>query len=164
MADIVRSEIIVVDTVEYNDYGDMLFTDKGGGNHKITAKRISHFKDVILPESAVTLNFAMAYNKEFIWNAVPVAGELPPPTKPVPPQPQPGEPTPAELKATQPEKLKISDSDKFKEYVKLCSFCLSYAKDAIDALPTHTTPDGIIPLAEQFYDWYYEKVKIFLKG
>ena len=29
---IVRSEIVVVDTIDSNSYGDMLFTDKAGNN------------------------------------------------------------------------------------------------------------------------------------
>ena len=33
--EIVRSTVIVVGSVEYNDYGDLVFTDEAGNDYKI---------------------------------------------------------------------------------------------------------------------------------
>jgi hypothetical protein len=81
---IVRSEVVVIDTVGENDYGDLLFTDKTGTDHKIGEKRKRYF-DVIKPGAAVQLNYATAYGKEYIYNAVPVGDNLPPPVTPAKP-------------------------------------------------------------------------------
>ena len=85
MADIAitRSVSIVVNEVDYNNYGDMVFTDMEGNDYKISVKRVGFFKDIISPGKAVTLNYAMSpFGKEYIYNAKLVEGALPPPIKP----------------------------------------------------------------------------------
>ena len=75
--EITRSEVIVVASIEYNNYGDMVITDKEGKTYKIGEKRVHFFKDTLAVDMASKLNFASAYNKEYIYNATPVEGELP---------------------------------------------------------------------------------------
>lgn len=87
---IVRSEIVVVDTVDSNSYGDMLFTDKAGKSYKVGNKRVQYFENVIIPGVAVELNYATAYKKEYIYNAVQVA--IPKEVEPLEPEPQIDEP------------------------------------------------------------------------
>lgn len=81
-AKITRSIVITVNTVDHNSYGALIFTDKEGTEYKVSDKRAKFFDEIILPDRAVQLNFAVAYEKEYIYNAKPVEGELPPPTKP----------------------------------------------------------------------------------
>lgn len=81
MPDITRKQVIVVDTVESNDYGDMLFTDKEGKNYKIGSKRVEYFLGIITEGVAVELSYSTAYNKEYIYSAVQVKDGLPPPTQ-----------------------------------------------------------------------------------
>lgn len=69
---IVRSVDIVVDKVDYNSYGDMVFTDTEGNERKVGAKRLSYFKNEIIPDKAVRLNYIMSsFGKEYIYNAIP---------------------------------------------------------------------------------------------
>lgn len=83
---IVRTQIIVVDVVGENSYGDLTFTDKEGTAYKIPVKRKQYFEKIIIPDMAVQLNYAMSsFNKEYIYSAVQVKGELPPPQKPYEP-------------------------------------------------------------------------------
>jgi len=79
---ITRSEVVVVDEASNNAYGDLVFTDKGGNTHKVGNKRVQFFTDVIIPGKAVQLNYAVAYEKEYIYNAKLVEGELTEPTAP----------------------------------------------------------------------------------
>ncbi len=79
---ITRNQIVVVNEVGTNDYGDLTFTDKDGGQYKVAVKRKSYFEKTIIPGTAVQLNYAVAYGKEYIYSAVSVAGKLPPPDKP----------------------------------------------------------------------------------
>ena len=95
---ITRTQIIVVGEVSKNSYGDLTFSDKEGKQYKISAKRISYFEKVIIPEMAIQLNFATAYNKEYIYSAVlvkdamlikePAKVEAPPPAIPEIKQPK----------------------------------------------------------------------------
>ena len=94
---ITRKFEIVVDTVESNQYDDLLFTDKGGNNYKVGNKRVHFFEGIVVPDAAVQLNYATAYGNEYIYNAVQVKGELPPPTFAIQPVPQEDEPPPEEL-------------------------------------------------------------------
>ena len=78
---ITRSDVIVVDTVTYNDYEDMVFTDKAGNEYKVGSARVHFFDDIIIPGKAVQLNYATNPHRpgvEYIYNAKPVEGELPP--------------------------------------------------------------------------------------
>jgi hypothetical protein len=80
---ITRNEIIVVDKVANNQYGDLTFTDKSGKSYKVSNKRVSYFKDVIVEGMAVQLNYAMSsFGKEYIYSAAQVKDNLPPPQKP----------------------------------------------------------------------------------
>ncbi len=74
---ITRKQIVVVDTVGENSYKDLTFTDKEGNAYKISNKRVQYFKDKILPGRAVQLNFAKAYDKEYIYSADFVEDKLP---------------------------------------------------------------------------------------
>ncbi len=88
---ITRTQIIVVDSVGENSYHDMTFRDKEGKDYKISVKRVQYFKEIILPNTAVQLNYAKAYDKEYIYSAVQVMSALPPPQKATT-VPVPGEP------------------------------------------------------------------------
>lgn len=77
---ITRQEVVVVDTVSHNEYGDLLFTDKAGKEYKVGNKRTKYFEEVIIPDKAVQLNFSTAYNKEYIYSAKLV--DLPPEEEP----------------------------------------------------------------------------------
>ncbi len=81
MTDITRKQIIVVDSVDSNEYGDMLFTDKEGNNYKISSKRVQYFEGVVVEGMGVELSYATSYNKEYIYSAVQVKDGLPPPVK-----------------------------------------------------------------------------------
>ena len=80
--EITREDHIVVGQVYDNSYGDLLWTDKGGKEYKVSNKRRQYFEKIILPDTAVTLSYAEAYGREYIYRAVTVEGELPPPAKP----------------------------------------------------------------------------------
>ena len=80
---IIRTQIIVVDVVGENSYGDLTFTDKEGTAYKIPVKRKQYFDKIIISDEAVQLNYAMsAFGKEYIYSAVQVEGKLSPPRKP----------------------------------------------------------------------------------
>ena len=82
---IIRTQIVIVGEVGTNTYSDLTFTDKAGGAYKIGAKRKSYFEKVIVPGSAVQLSYAMSsFGKEYIYGAVQVKDNLPPPTTPPP--------------------------------------------------------------------------------
>ena len=110
MTEITREDIVVVDTVSNNEYGDLLFTVKGGEEYKISNKRIQYFEKVILPDTAIKLSFAEAHGREYIYRADSVEGELP------------------EKKPSPKEKPKIKQGDS-----KNGAFSLSYAKDMVVA-------------------------------
>ena len=77
-AEITRKQIIVVNEVGTNTYGDLTFTDKDGGQYKIGTKRKPYFEKVIIPNMAVQLNYVMSsFGKEYIYNATQIKDELP---------------------------------------------------------------------------------------
>ena len=84
MPEIERTQIIVVDEVGQNTYGDLTFTDKEGNSYKVSTKRRKYFDDVVKPGTAVQLNYSTAYNKEYIYSAVQVEGGLSESTTPQP--------------------------------------------------------------------------------
>ena len=117
---ITRTQIIVVGEVTKNSYGDLIFTDKEGINYpKISAKRVSYFEKIILPGATVQLNYAMAYNKEYIYSAIPGGdkgtGESIKVVAPIPPTPE-----------TKPDTSRVIP---FQTDPKNKSYALSYAKD-----------------------------------
>ncbi len=80
---ITKTQIIVVNEVGTNIYGDLTFTDKAGGSYKVSNKRKSYFGKVILSGAAVQLNYAMSsFGKEYIYSAVQVKDQLSPPVIP----------------------------------------------------------------------------------
>ena len=82
---IIRTQVIVVGEVGTNTYGDLTFTDKEGGAYKVSAKRKPYFDKVIVPGMAVQLSYAMSsFGKEYVYGAVQVKDNLPPPTTPPP--------------------------------------------------------------------------------
>ena len=88
--EITRHQDIVVASVQANSFGDLEFTDTEGGNYKIGAKRVSYFKDVLISDRAVRLNYVMSsFGKEYIYNAIP-AEQLVRAKEPVPEIPKTG--------------------------------------------------------------------------
>lgn len=140
-----RQSIIIVNTVNKNQYGDLEWTDKEGNSYKIPVKRAIHFEKIIVPDMAVQLNYAMsAFGREYIYSAIQVKDNLPP-AQPIPPPtarelpPKPSQVVPA---ATEPprkplieaakqiggveiEKPRINDPTRIKDR----AVALSYAKD-----------------------------------
>ncbi len=80
--EIIRKQIIVVDAVGNNSYGDLTFTDKEGKEYKVGNKRISYFRDVIISGAAVQLNFSTYKGREYVYSAELVKDGLPAPTIP----------------------------------------------------------------------------------
>ena len=80
-ATITRTQIIVVGEVSKNTFGDLVFTDKAGGQYKIPVKRAQYFEKVIVPGAAVQLNYVSnphTPGEEYIYSAVQVKDILPP--------------------------------------------------------------------------------------
>jgi len=74
---ITREQITVVDKVDKNSYGDLVFTDKEGVKYKIGNKRIQYFEKAILPDTTIKLSFATSsFGKEYIYRADKVSDEL----------------------------------------------------------------------------------------
>ena len=101
-ATIIKTQIIVVNEVGQNTYGDMTFTDKEGNPYKISSKRKQYFEKIIVPDVAVQLSYAMSsFGKEYIYSAIQVKDKLPAlasepvpapdkiPKEPIPPKPEP---------------------------------------------------------------------------
>ena len=74
---ITRTAIITVDAVGSNTYGDMTFTDKSGGQYKISAKRKQYFENVIAPGAAIQLSYSSFKGKEYVYSATQVKDILP---------------------------------------------------------------------------------------
>ncbi len=68
---ITKTEDIVVEKADPNEYGDLIVTDKVGKEHKIGKKRSSLFP-VFTPGTAVHLSYSVYMNKEYIANATPL--------------------------------------------------------------------------------------------
>lgn len=88
-----RQPIIIVDTVEKDTYGNLLFKDKSGNPYKISKgekNRVKYFETVIVPNMGVQLNYAMSsFGKEYIYSATQVKDMIkqvaaPPTIKPNP--------------------------------------------------------------------------------
>ncbi len=84
---IIRKEVVVVESMDYDKYGNLLFKDKGGNDHKIGVKRIELAKQIV-EGRAVELGYSEYMNKEYIAEAKLVEGGLPPPVTPIPRLPQ----------------------------------------------------------------------------
>ncbi len=78
---IIRTEVVVVESMDYDKYGNLLFKDKEGRDHKLGEKRI-HLADQIVEGRAVELGYAEYMNKEYIADCKLVETQLPPPEKP----------------------------------------------------------------------------------
>ncbi len=77
--EIKRKEIIIVDSVSKNSYGDLIFSDKSGKEYKISNKRVQYFENVIQPNMGVELHYAISsFGKEYIYSAIQVKDTLPP--------------------------------------------------------------------------------------
>ncbi len=77
---ITKTQIIVVNEVGTNTYGDLTFTDKAGADYKVSVKRKQYFEKIIVQGVAVQLNYAMSsFGKEYIYSAVQVKDALPQP-------------------------------------------------------------------------------------
>ena len=66
---ITRKEIIVVDKVSSNEYGDLVFTSKDGKSFKVKEKRSQYFIDVILEGRAVELSLSEYMKTEYVYSA-----------------------------------------------------------------------------------------------
>ena len=115
---IVDQKVVIPQTRELNNYGDLIFTDGEGHQHKIGNKRPQLFENII-EGVAVELYYAVYMDKKYICGAKLVGDSLPEAKKPAPELPQHQE---AIRKATEPN---ISDS----ELMKLRSMALAYSKD-----------------------------------
>ena len=77
---IIRTAIIVVDSVDTNSFGDLTFIDKESIGYKVSEKRKPYFEKIIVPGAAVQLNYAMSsFGKEYIYSAVQIKDKLPAP-------------------------------------------------------------------------------------
>ena len=134
---ITRQEIIVVDEVSNNSYGDLVFTDKAGNSYKVGKNRAQYFKDIIFPDVAVQLNYAPnphRQGEEYISSAVQVEGELPQPTE---------KPTPRPNTTVSGEERGM--------WFKHKAFALSYSKDLVCAGSIDTKE--LLDYAQQMLDW-----------
>lgn len=139
-----RSDVIVVDSVELNSYGDLTWKDKAGKDYKVSAKRNQYFEKIILPNMAVKLSFAEAYNKEYIHKAELVSDKMAE-TTPKPPQPQmEASKTIVQGEVSKPKPMPLKDT-------KNKAFSLSYAKDL--AVAKIITVEKILAYAETFRMW-----------
>ena len=142
--EIIRTEDIVVDSSILDKYGNLVVLDKGGNEHRVSAKRKRLF-DIFQEGVAVHLCYASYMNKEYIADAVPVAQLV----KPAIPKAE----TVAVNKGIPPPKAKAES--------KNGSYALAYAKDLIVALIVsgqvkELTPKvigSIMKSAELFRQW-----------
>ena len=75
---IVDQKVVIPATRELNNYGDLIFTDGDGHQHKMGNKR-EHLFDSIIIGKAVELYYAVYMDKKYICGAKLVDGALPPP-------------------------------------------------------------------------------------
>ena len=155
---------ITVDKTLINSYGDLQFTDTAGNNYKVGVKRVQHFKDKITPGATVTLNYAEAYGKEYIYSAIPqdrpsakemVDKVFPEPAKPAPapaPSPQAVQSNSSVVKPQVNDKLPPKPEMYNSERIKYKSMCLAYAKD-LCATAGVIAPDDITKWADKFMEW-----------
>jgi len=130
-AEITRKEIIVVDKVSHNDYGDLVFTDKTGKSFKVKEARSQYFTDVIIEGRAAELSYSSYKGREYVYSAKLV--ELP---KDEPATPQ-----------STPVVSKPSNSPDLHNR----SYALSYAKDM--AVAKVIEPKDVLSYAITFADW-----------
>ena len=142
---ITRSVNIVIDTVSKNSYGDLEFTDKEGTEYKVGNKRAHFFTDIIVPNTAVTLNYAEAYNKEYIFNASQIQAQLSPPVKP---QVPPTQKVKGAINEIQPSTGHINITP---DVTRLRSMALSYSKDL--AVANKLALLDIETYANRFLSW-----------
>ncbi len=72
---ITRSQVVTIQEVNKNSYGDLTFTDTEGTDYKVGAKRVQHFEQVIFGGNRVQLNYATYKGREYIYSAKPVKSE-----------------------------------------------------------------------------------------
>ena len=110
--EITRTAEILVASTKKDTYGNLIVTDKAGGEYKVGVKRERLFA-YFQPDTAVHLEYAVFMNKEYIANAIPMNQLI-----------KAKEPAIAVRATTMPEKGKI-----IPEVGKNKSFALAYAKD-----------------------------------
>lgn len=76
-----KETVIVVETTDLDDYGNLKVFDKGGGTTRINKKH-EYLHKLFEPGSAIKLTWDSYKGKEYVNDAVLVEGELPPPQKP----------------------------------------------------------------------------------
>ncbi len=136
---ITRTQIIVVGGVGTNDYGDLTFTDKDGGQYKVSVKRKQYFEGVITSGVAVQLNYAVYKGKEYIYSATQVKDQLPPPQQPIPP--------PAiQQVGAETANTKLSGDD-----IRNRAMAISYSKDL--ACAGKIEAGEITNYADKFLNW-----------
>jgi len=67
--EIKKTTEIIVQSRDYNSYGDLLFSDINGNKYKVGNKRVKYVEDSIIEGRLVKLNWAEAYGKDYIFNA-----------------------------------------------------------------------------------------------
>ena len=75
---IIDQKVVIPATREENQYGDLIFTDGDGNQHKIGNKR-PHLFENIIEGRAVELYYAQYMERKYICGAKLVEGELKPP-------------------------------------------------------------------------------------
>lgn len=126
-ATITRTQIITVNEVSQNSYGDLTFSDKDGKEYKVTVKRKPYFQKVVTPNAAIQLNYAMSsFGKEYIYSAVAVKDALPDPHKPESPPLQKGEDSPLVKEA-----VRLGGRVTSVDNTKNRAVAISYSKDLV---------------------------------
>ena len=74
-AKITRKTIIVVDTIDTNQYGDLTWTDKEGKEYKVKSTRKQYF-EAIQPARAVEISWSSFKGTEYPYSVVAVAEEI----------------------------------------------------------------------------------------
>jgi len=69
--EITRTAEILVASTKKDTYGNLIVTDKAGGEYKVGVKRERLFA-YFQPDTAVHLEYAVFMNKEYIANAIPM--------------------------------------------------------------------------------------------
>lgn len=150
---IVDTKIVVVADREENSYGDLIFHDKNGTEHKIGNKR-PHLYEKIVPDHAVELYYAQYMDKKYICGAKLVEEQLPPSAETAEALDKPLVKSPP--KQVTPE---AKDRDGLPLSVKIRTFTISYAKDL--CANGIVGQDEILSYAKAFegYIWGYLTVK-----
>ncbi len=128
---IVRTETIIADICEKNQYGDLVVTDKAGNDHKIGNKRAVLF-DQFIPGRATEVGYATYMNRDYIATAKLVDIGSQPVTRKTMPATKQTE-TPPESTTLAEEAVKLGATRIPTGDDRIRSMAISYAKDLVVA-------------------------------